>query len=225
MLRRFLKALLFVWKRFADARLLDWLHPGVWRFVGSAVTGIAGSLIGWLKGIPVYLWLPLGVLVAIAALLVCHLVLWLKDRSSRPAVSPFKVIFDPTNPGRHFYALENAPLAPGATEPVVYWEYRVEVTNASSADVRNVQVTAASLGVVGSRPVAMPFDRTKKDVADFTPGQSMLVPILRWSHPAVPPGMVVGAYGPIEVVVTADGVLPLKRRFEFDHRRTPMIHD
>ena len=76
-----------MWRRVADARLIDWLFPGAWTTVSAFLLGLGALLWGALSGVPHYLWIPLGLLVLILVVLLAHLVLWLYEKisSSRTA--------------------------------------------------------------------------------------------------------------------------------------------
>ncbi len=75
----------------------------------------------------------------------------------------------------------------------------------------------------------MPFDTSRTPAININPGCSELVPIIRWPNQRIQAGMPAGesavAYGPIEVIVSADDMLAVIRRFNFDYQKDPMIYD
>lgn len=229
MLKPTLGVLQFLWRRASDLSLVQWLFPGTWPFGASVVIGIVGSWIGAAKGLPSYLWLPLGLSVLVLALLLCHLVLWFKERTLKAKQQPLEIIFDPGNPARRFWSLESAPHPTDASRHVPYFETRLEVKNRSNKTVRNVRVSVARIGVISTRPAPMPFDTSRTPAIDINPGCFELVPIIRWPHPRIQAGMAAGesavAYGPIEVVISADDTPAVIHRFNFDYQKDPMIYD
>lgn len=101
--------------------------------------------------------------------------------------------------------------------------------NRSNCTLRNVRVSVGTIGILPNRPALVPFDSSKSTCIDINPGCSELVPVIRWPHPRIQPGMLAdesaSAYGPLEIIASADDVPPTKRRFRFDYQQDPMIFD
>ncbi len=70
--------------------------------------------------------------------------------------TPIQIIFDPRNPARRFWSLENAPHPTDASRHVPYFETRLEIRNRSNKTVRNVRVSVAMIGPIPTRPALCP---------------------------------------------------------------------
>jgi hypothetical protein len=145
--------------------------------------------------------------------------------SLRGQESPFEIIFNPANPGRRFWSIEQMKDENGNQIAGTFWEYRAAIKNKSARTVRNVKVTVEAIGAMPTRPVHSNFDINKKNFIDLTPNEEMLAVIRTWFNPPLVQGMVIGegAYGPIKMTASADDVLPTTKVFQFDPMQTPMI--
>jgi hypothetical protein len=138
-----------------------------------------------------------------------------------------EIIFDPANPGRRFWSIEQMRNEAGEQIARTFWEYRAVIKNKSVMTVRNTKVTVEAIGDLPTRPELSQFDINKRPLIDLTPGEWELAVICRWFNPPIVEGMVIGesAYGPIKMTASADDVLPAIKVFQFDPMKTPMIFE
>jgi hypothetical protein len=138
-----------------------------------------------------------------------------------------EIIFDPTNPARRFWSIEQMRNERGEQIAGSFWEYRAVIKNKSVRTVRNAKVTVEAIGDMPIRPELSQFDINKKPSIDLTPGDEALTVIRRWYCPPIVVGMVIGecVYGPIKMTASADDVLPTTKVFQFDPMQTPMIFE
>lgn len=143
--------------------------------------------------------------------------------------SPLEINFDSANPGKKFWSLEPQKAKDGSELLPVCWQYRVEIENKSAKTLKNLRVSAETIGQLGARPMDMPFDKTQGTVTDLNPRCAELVTVLRWPYPTIQAGMLAGEsaqeYGPVKVIASADNVPPAVRVFKFDYQKTPMLFD
>jgi hypothetical protein len=142
------------------------------------------------------------------------------------AQSPLKIIFDPQNPGRRFWSLENMKDENGVQVPGSYWEYRAVIRNTSlTKTLRGVRVTVEAIGALPTRPEQSRFDIDKRNQRDLSPTEECLAVIRCWHNPVILAGMAIGPniYGPIKMTASADDVAPTMAIFAFDPVQTPMI--
>jgi hypothetical protein len=142
-------------------------------------------------------------------------------------LNPLEIIFDPTNPGKKFWSIEQMRDESGKQVPGSFWEYRALIKNTSPKTLRNVKVTVEAVGILPSRPEPSQFDINKKHLIDLTPDEEVLVLIRRWFNPPIVVGMLANenAYGPIKMTASADDVFPTTKIFRFEPERTPMIFE
>jgi hypothetical protein len=216
----------FVWARISDAHTAFWFLPSV-AVTSSAVIGLVASIFGGIGRLPIYLWIPLGLIVFILAALLTHLILWLRERIRQLKGSPFEIIFDSTNFHRKFWSIEPMRDADGKQIAGSYWEYRAIVKNKSTTKLENVKIIIEAIGAMPTRPEISHFDINKKPLIDLTPNEETLVVIRCWPNPPIFAGMASGEdmYGPIKMVATADNALPFTRIFHFDPEKNPMIYE
>jgi hypothetical protein len=143
-------------------------------------------------------------------------------------ISPLEIIFDPNNPARRFWSVEQLKNENGEPLPP-FWEHRVAIKNNSTKTLRNVSVTTERIGPMPERPYDNVFDKVKKVSCDIKPGCWELVPVMRWSTNKKQVGMLAGesalAYGPIVITASADDVVPSVRVFQFDYQTDQMLFD
>lgn len=137
-----------------------------------------------------------------------------------------EIIFDPTNPGRKFWSIEQMRDEKGKPTGS-FWEYRALIKNNSSRTLRNVKAVVEAIGPMPTRPEPSHFDINKQNLIDLNPQEEALALIRRWFNPPIVVGMVCGvdAYGPIKMTVSADDVPPTIKLFHFDPMQTPMIFE
>jgi len=134
--------------------------------------------------------------------------------------SPLEIIFDPNNSMERFWSIEGTD-----------WVYRLEIKNNSGKTLKNVSVTAEHTGSISKRPANLIFDKTKTTNCDINPNCSELVPIVRWpvffekpknskGWPRVSPAY----YETIKVAASANDTKAVIRRFKFNYKKVPMLH-
>ena len=57
-----------------------------------------------------------------------------------------EIIFDPTNPARRFWSIEQMRNEAGEQIAGTFWEYRAVIKNKSARTVRNAKVTVEAIG-------------------------------------------------------------------------------
>jgi hypothetical protein len=143
--------------------------------------------------------------------------------------SHLEILFDPTNPGKRYWSIETLKGENGKTVPI--WEYRVVLRNNSSSEtLRVVRASVETLGSFPKRQEFALFEITKTPVMDLHPKDEKFIIVLRWWYPARQVGLFAGqsaleAYGPLKIVVNAEGKLPVIRTFQFDYDKEPMIFE
>jgi len=149
------------------------------------------------------------------------------DRLGMAPESPLEIIFNPANPHRRFWSLEQAKDQTGQPIPGhLWWEYRVLIRNKSAKTVRNVNATVEAIGPMPTRPEPTQFDINKQQLIDLHPLGETLAILRRWFNPPIVVGMVMGgAYGPIKMTVSGDDVLPDTKYFHFEPENVPMISE
>ena len=208
-------------------------HPKI----QSSGTGLAiVSAFGPLLGIPIPYYIKVAAFIIGLGMIIyplLEMLIMFCWRLYRPLnlenaiISPLKIIFDPANPARRFWSLENNPNPndPNRNFPPS-WEYRIEVKNISSKTMKNVRVTVEHIGPLPQRPEQRMFDITKTHSYDINPDIGVLVPVVRFD-PTPRPGLLAFssalAYGPIKVTATAEDTPPVERVFQFDYQQTPAI--
>ncbi len=225
-----------------------------WQWlVGYPVTAAALWILGYfyaeLSG-RIEVTLTTGALGALAAAFIAYIITWSasfvrrlldvpavmfyeqKDRADAlqqqlALLDALEIIFDPTNPARRFWSIEQMRNEAGEQIAGTFWEYRAVIKNKSARTVRNAKVTVEAIGIMPTRPELSLFDINKKSLIDLTPGEESLAVIRRWFNPPIVQGMVIGegAYGPIKMTASADDVLPATKVFQFDPMQTPMIFE
>ena len=154
-----------------------------------------------------------------------------KPIEAEPAPLPsLEIHFDPSNPAQRFWSFESPRDKDGTQLPGIFHEYRVAVFNPTAHTIRNVAVTVEHVGMLPQRPMAQTFDKDRSHSRDIHPGCFELVPVLRWPHPKVQPGMLAGpsalvGYGPLLITASGDDAAPATRTFWFDYGREPMLFD
>ena len=222
-MRRLWKILQFLWRHRGDLDIAISRSPAL---VGLVVSGgIIASIVGAIKNLPVYLWIPLGLLSIIFTELIIVLALTIKRLVIQLRVSPLVIIFDHGNPNRKFWSIEPMHDETGQKIQGSYWEYRAIVKNSSASTVRNVRVLVEATGPLPTRPQQSVFDIDRKLVRDLAPEEEALAVIRVWYNPPIVVGMVCGddMYGPIKMIAYGDDIQPRTKLFHFNPERTPMI--
>jgi hypothetical protein len=113
--------------------------------------------------------------------------------------SPLEIIFDPTNPSKKFWSIEQMRDENGKQIAGSFWEYRAAIKNKSARTVKNVKVTVEAIGIMPTRPIHSNFDINKKTFIDLTPNEETLAIIRTWFNPPLVQGMAIGEgiYGPL----------------------------
>ena len=146
------------------------------------------------------------------------LFIWIKVSEKRKEPQPLEIIFDPKNPNKRFWSLENSPKP-------VHWEYRMEIQNLSNKTIRNARVTSALNGVSPKLPKQQQFDINKKETRDIHPGEKVLIPIFMWTEPKIQAGMLAdgSVYGPLQVTVNADDTKTITKFFYVNYQTDQML--
>jgi hypothetical protein len=232
----------------ASANDWQWVVANpLWQIIGSAVCAGLGAFVSrYWRGAPMmspdtFLGVFLGGLFGfLFTWLICFIMRFIrtparlyyeqKDRADAlqqqlDLLDAFEIIFDPTNPARRFWSIEQMKNETGGQ--ITFWEYRAVIKNKTVKTVRNAKITVEAIGAMPTRPELSQFDINKTSLIDLTPGEEVLAVIRRWYNPPIVQGMAIGEgiYGPIKMTVSADDVLPTTKVFQFDPMQTPMIFE
>ena len=203
-----------------------------------ALAGLGVSVLIFLLGIfseylrqhPIYAWIMGFIGIGMILLPVGHTIVMHFKKSRHPSVdvSPLEVIFEPLNPARRFWSLESHFDDNGKLLGT-FWEHRIEIRNNSTVTLRNVVVMMECTGSMPQKPEKATFTRTKTDSCDINPRCSELVRVTRWSVNKSQVGFLTGkaawGYGPIEIVASADNVIPVKAVFDFNYQSDQMLFE
>ncbi len=77
----------WIWARLGDVSRIQWLTTGAGSTLLAALAGILGKV----NGLPIHLWIPVGLAVLVLGIIACLLTLSLKERLTR---SSLEIVFD-----------------------------------------------------------------------------------------------------------------------------------
>jgi hypothetical protein len=151
---------------------------------------------------------------------------WNRRKAKLDANSPFRIIFDASNPNNRFWERTSPKDENGKKLPGVVWEYRVKIQNISSKTVRNVRISRESSGLIPELPSDLVFQKNGKQTRDLQPKVSEYIAVL-WKFPPQAGdawGETATAFhGPIKIIVRGDDVSPVECEFDYYPDQIPVI--
>jgi hypothetical protein len=185
----------------------------------AALAGILSKV----NGLPIHLWVPVGLAVLVLGMIACLLALSLKEQLAR---GPLEIVFDASNVARRFWRRVQAKDKDGNSLPITGREYRVGIVNQSNRTVRNVRVSVETLGQMPVDPRDIGFLKDQKDSRDIAPGYTELVPIW-WVWPPQPGDAwgptATSFHGPVRVIARGDDAKAVEKIFDYLPQQEPVL--
>jgi hypothetical protein len=223
-MRRLFRFIAFLWEHRADLSVM--LSRSFWLSVIAVFTGTASAIVAAVRGVPVYLWIPLALVTMIFIELVILLALGTRVIIAQIKGSPLVILYDIINPNHRFYSIEtHTDSATG--KQGTHWEYRALIKNTAFETIKNVKVIVECIGPMPTRPEQSVFTIDRKPLRDLAPQEEALAVIRVWFNPIRVAGVALGEdiYGSIKMIAYGDNVQPRTKIFHFDAEKIPAVYE
>lgn len=187
--------------------------------------GISAAIVSAASQVPIYLWIPIGVIVAYLLMQIAHLVLTFVERWEERRKSPLEIIFDLTNPLDHFWS-QGSVFNEDKTKAMIFMEYRIMILNTSSKTIRNVRVTRRHDGMMPILPQEGTLKLDGSTVRDLQPKCYDLVPVCYVGKPQAGDAWgdtATQLHSPITIIASGDDISPAEHRFSYHPDTVPAI--